>query len=364
MNINNLGKGQIIRNYKELCLLLDIKVEAGNSKKAQLKELERFVKYHKEGNKFIIDEIYSIVKDKVDLRNEGNSSIYGDNIKRLLLLLMATSVENDEIILPISILLNKLSMVNVNYSLGRRNQDKLSEVLNIDEKYISEFYDTTHQNLKRTLETNLNQLDRKAILRWETVRMICKKVAIVKYNELDEIEIDTNKVQYNIKEEYSVATKEQDLLILEAENEILKELKLEDINDVFRCGKADVFYKKVYTILRKKANIKYYFNGYKLIYNRDIVIDELEKYGEDMCNVRHELNNIVKEKIFDNAIKRQEKIINEFKNVMGELPSNIKDYKRMRLSEEYLNIMQLLIDNIINLTAKDIRHKLKVEQKV
>ena len=366
MNINNLQVGQVVKNYKELCALLGIKVEAGNSKKAQLKELDRFVKYHKEGNKFVIDEIYSIAKDKIDLRNEGNSSIYGDNIKRLLLLLMATSVENDEIILPISILLNKLSMVNINYSLGRRNQDKLSEVLNIDEKYISEFYDTTHQNLKRTLETNLNQLDRKAILRWETVRMICKKVAIVKYNELDEIEIDmdTNKVQYNIKEEYSVATKEQDLLILEAENDILKELKLEDINDVFRCGKADIFYKKVYSILKRKANIKYYFNGYKLIYNRDIVIEELEKYGEDMCDVRHELNNIVKEKIFDNAIKRQEKIINEFKNVMGELPPDIKDYKSMRLSEEYLNIMQLLIDNVINLTAKDIRCKLKVEQKV
>lgn len=49
---------------------------------------------------------------------------------------------------------------------------------------------------------------------------------------------------------------------------------------------------------------------------------------------------------------------------MGELPPDIKDYKRMRLSEEYLNIMQLLIDNVINLTAKDIRCKLKVEQKV
>ena len=366
MKIENLSEGLIIKNYKELCSMLEIKVEAGNSKKAQLKELERFIKYHKEGNKFVIDEVYKIAKYKTDLRSEGNCSIYGDNIKRLLLLLMATSVENDEIILPISILLNKLSMVNANYSLGRRNQDKLSEVLNIDEKYINEFYDTTHQNLKRTLETNLNQLDRKAILRWETVRMICKKVAVVKYNELDEIEIDmdTNKVQYNIKEEYSVATKDQDLLILEAENEVLKELKLDDVNEVFRHGKTDVFYKKVYAILRKKANIKYYFNGYKLIYNRDIVIEELEKYGKDMCDVRHELNNILKEKIFDNAIKRQEKVIGELKDIVGELPPSTKDYKRMRLSEEYLNIMQILIDNVIDLAAKDIRNKLKVEQEV
>ena len=365
MNIENLEAGQTIKNYKELCSMLEIKVEAGNSKKAQLKELERFLKYHKEGNKFIIDEIYKEVKEKTDLRNNGNSSVYGDNIKRLLLLLMATSVDNDEVILPISILLSKLSMVNINYSIGRRNQDRLSEVLNIDEKYINEFYDTTHQNLKRSLETNLNQLDKKAILRWETVRMICKKVAVVKYNELDEIEIDmdTNKVQYNIKEEYSVATKEQDLLILEAENETLKELNLNDINEVFRFGKADLFYKKVYSILKRKANIKYYFNGYKLIYNRDIVINELEKYGEEMNTVRNELNNIVKEKIFDNAIKRQEKIYNEVDYISDEL-LGLKEYKKIRLSEEYLNIMQTLIDNVISLTAKDIRYKLKVEQEV
>lgn len=123
------------------------------------------------------------------------------------------------------------------------------------------------------------------------------------------------------------------------------------------------FIKKVYAILRKKANIKYYFNGYKLIYNRDIVIEELEKYGEDMCDVRHELNNILKEKIFDNAIKRQEKVIGELKDIVGELPPSTKDYKRMRLSEEYLNIMQILIDNVIDLAAKDIRNKLKVEHK-
>ena len=65
--------------------------------------------------------------------------------------------------------------------------------------------------------------------------------------------MDTNKVQYNIKEEYSVASKEQDLLILEAENEVLKGLKLGDINDVFRHGKTDVFYKKGLCNIKKEG---------------------------------------------------------------------------------------------------------------
>ena len=55
MNVENLCEGLIIKNYKELCVLLGIKVTGGDSKKSQLKDLERYCKYHKEGNKFIID---------------------------------------------------------------------------------------------------------------------------------------------------------------------------------------------------------------------------------------------------------------------------------------------------------------------
>lgn len=370
MNIEKLYQGQTIKNYKELCLLLDIKPTGGDSKKSQHKELDRYCLYHKEGNKYIIDEIYLNVLEKVDMRNivkeddkrhDGNSSVYGEDIKRLLLYLMATSSEDDEIILPISILLHKLSMTNVNYSLGRRNQEKLSEILKVDEIYISEFYDTTHQNLKRTLENNLNQLDRKSIIRWQTVRMVCKRVAEVRYNELDEIviDMDTNTISYDIREEYSVATKEQDLIILEAENEILKELELNDINEVFKYGKTEIFYNKVYAIVKKKANIRYYFNGYKLIFNKDIVINELEKYGEDVVEVRNELNGKIREKLFDNAINRQNKVEKEFENTFGEMPSSTKKIKKIRIKDDYLDNMQIVIDNVIKLTANDIRYKLK-----
>lgn len=372
MDLDKLTEGLIIKNYKELCKLINLEVSAGNTKKAQLKDLERYCDYEKQGNKFVIKEIYKDIKEKIDMRtivkendkrHDGNNNIYGEDIKKLLLLMMETSMEN-EIILPISILLNKLSMTNYNYSLGRRNQDRLSEVLKIDEKYVNEFYDTTHSNLKRTLENNLNLLDRKSLLRWQTVRMICKKVAVVQYNEFDEIEIDvdTNQVQYNIREEYSVATKEQDLVILEAENEILEEMGLEDINDVFRHSSTEIFYRKVNKIISKKANIKYYFNGYKLIFNRNKIIKELEKYGTDFNSVRKQLNNKVKEKLFDNAIKRQEKVEKEFENVIG-VPL-LKDIQKIRIKEHYLDYIQLIIDNVISLRANDIRNKLKnkVEQ--
>ena len=76
ININNLKEGMIIKNYKELCSMLDIPISSSNSKKAQLKELNRYCEYHKEGNKFIIDTIYDIPLEKEDKRQYAIHSKY------------------------------------------------------------------------------------------------------------------------------------------------------------------------------------------------------------------------------------------------------------------------------------------------
>lgn len=65
------------KNYKELCNVMDWKTTGGKSKQLQLKDLERFCKYHKEGNKFIIDEVFEnpLLKEE-NKRNSGNLKTY------------------------------------------------------------------------------------------------------------------------------------------------------------------------------------------------------------------------------------------------------------------------------------------------
>ena len=62
MQVNRLKTGDIYRNYGHLCEILEIKPtkKANNQRKAQFKELERYVKWHREGHKIIIDEVYSV----------------------------------------------------------------------------------------------------------------------------------------------------------------------------------------------------------------------------------------------------------------------------------------------------------------
>ena len=63
----------VIKNYKELCCLLEIEPTTSNSKKAQMKELGRFCSSHKEGQKIVIDKIYKTPLPKEDnVRNTKN----------------------------------------------------------------------------------------------------------------------------------------------------------------------------------------------------------------------------------------------------------------------------------------------------
>ena len=73
MKIENLKEGLIVKNYKEMCLLLGEEERTGNSKISQLKEWKRHFGFYKEGNKFIITEIYDEPKNKEDGRSEGNN---------------------------------------------------------------------------------------------------------------------------------------------------------------------------------------------------------------------------------------------------------------------------------------------------
>lgn len=65
MNIKNLQAGQVLKNYKELCAVLGIKITGGNQKQVQEKEIQRYIAYHKEGYKIIIDEIFKTPKEKI-----------------------------------------------------------------------------------------------------------------------------------------------------------------------------------------------------------------------------------------------------------------------------------------------------------
>ena len=82
---NKLTLMQIFNSYRDLCNYLGESIKGGNAKKSQIKEWERYFSYKKDGNKFIITEVFDTPQEKIDKRGGNNNK----NVKPMMDYLMS-----------------------------------------------------------------------------------------------------------------------------------------------------------------------------------------------------------------------------------------------------------------------------------
>jgi len=111
-----LKVGQELKSYREVCEVLQVKQSTGNTKLKHLKEFERYCTYHKDGNKFIIDEVFAEPRKKIDDRLTGNNAIYIKYIQVVLLDFLQTQ-EGNVTTLPVNQFYKNLGMVNKKYKM-------------------------------------------------------------------------------------------------------------------------------------------------------------------------------------------------------------------------------------------------------
>ena len=72
LNLTKLPTPQTrYQSYKQLCEDLSLPVLDGASKRAQLKELDRYFSYHREGNAYIVDEVFTTPHSIVETRGKN-----------------------------------------------------------------------------------------------------------------------------------------------------------------------------------------------------------------------------------------------------------------------------------------------------
>lgn len=373
MNIENLSKGQVIRNYKELCLILGEPIKSGKSKNLQLDDWLRYFEYTRQGNKYIIEKIYKEVLPKEDKRENGNNSKYQEDISILLLDLLSQSSDG-ELFLSAGMLLKKLDMVNGNYSSGRKYIDKLSELIEVPEQNIYDFYNYTQSKLRGNLESALNYLRKKSLIIWSKETTVCVRNIDIEINKLNDIkikEIKNNKAYFNTTLIHRESTKEEKQLILRCEKEVLDLLGKKDQQEVFLSGQWNYYKANVNKLLLKYGNIEYYYNSYKITYEPSIIIDELDSLIKFTTQKR--LNSNIKESITSSAQKRNSKVKNKILNDVctkycGEnvFEQELSELEKMYLSEKYLFYTDKLIDTTISKDCKNIIRSLQmpVEQDI
>ena len=242
MKIENLSVGQKIKNYKELCSILEIDVMSGKSKALQLKELSRFCRIKKDGNTFIVKNIYKQPIQKP--MNSQGSPYYQLNELILCELILRNGEDNEWIVTP-NFLASKMGYVNKKFREYWNKKHKLSDEENIPLELIDKFYDKVSASYSNIILRTLKAMEKQRIL-------LCNELTYVidlKKGHTITSEKDgeyTFQGKYNKK--FREATKVEREEILRIDRELL---------DKFDCkNMSELYYKKLaYQFYETRKNI-------------------------------------------------------------------------------------------------------------
>lgn len=360
----------ILKNYKELCKVLEVEPLSGNSKKAQMNWFSQHFTLERKGYSFIVREIVATdIKPKPTRGGANNNIEYKENMERLILDILAQNNNRGKIFLSKNKFFYALEMVNVNYLDTYKKIDKWSKHLDIDEYTMQEWMDTTGGVLERSVESALTSLRNKALIIWSKEMTVCK---------LEEIESSFIVVPKTTKDKYGEentkyttqrkavpvtreATDEEKKQVLKTEKEILNELECIDKREVVQKGMWHEFKAKVENKLINKYKIKHYFQSYKILSNPEHIQAEFRRrYLLDSDTRKEEkiiTNSSVLDRLENNAFSR-------YTNAIKQLEDNdIIFYQNEKIenrsNDSYVDKNIKLNKTFIDRNAQDVRTEVK-----
>lgn len=265
----SLAENNSVRNYKTMCDLLEEEPTDGNSRKAQINRWKRYFEFHKEGQKFVIDEIYEepFPTDDARKRREG---LYVKYIELLLLEFLSKQADY-KVTLGNKEMYRILGMTNDRYDIrNRMGSAKANEILrqtimNNEDKFaftnspkvsnfdINNFYFRAEQKLNRILYSALRSMKDRFLIDYKKVNIIAE------YNEDDSQHLD-----------YRESNAYEDKILLEAKNKIIKEMGYDNMTEIMLRYKCDDFYEKFNEYIKEEYGWEKCYPQLRVVYIDDI----------------------------------------------------------------------------------------------
>ena len=357
MDVKKLKVGMEVKNYKELCELLGIKVRNGtDSKKKQLEEFKRYFEWEKSGHSFKITKIY----------NKPKAFTEQEMVELLLLHFLATNDNDDKysIVTTRKILYEKLQMVNSNYKYFCNNPKEVANYKKIPELVVLDTKTSINGTLKSKLATTLKKLSDRKILFYSDVHMIS-------YNQPLK-----GKPNFDNSKNHRVATKEESKLCVGIEGDILKELRCDTYNEVIIHKKENIYNNRVKEEL-SKHNVGQFYRAIEIVFIERRVPDLIEKFirrfklsdknfnkyakkvneGVQIQTRNNANNRFESAKVEIEEVKKQIKILNE--NIAN---SNYKHKGFLRLSTEEKQLRDKMIEEceVYEQELRKCEHRLEI----
>lgn len=298
MDTSRLYVGIRVNSYKILCELLRVKPKSGGcSKKAHLKEMECYFKYHKEGNTFVIDEIYTQPLERTENRG-GHNAIFKDSmLQDMLKMIIFQSENNYEIAIPKHLLHSQLGLVNKYYDYYRKNPKELVEMnKELDLEQTEYFFDGVNRTVENVVKRDLDRIAKEGVITWKESR--AKVVKRQKDGELVH---------------YLCSSKEVEN-ILTVERQLCKKYGYKNTNAVklLPYHLKTKFYDEVQKILNDeyKMYYTYSYKVYHIVFTKSQIQADLEQRGLTYTHIQEkseQVKLVMVNAVENRIVKRYEK---------------------------------------------------------
>jgi hypothetical protein len=358
MKIQNIQISIKYKSYRAICTTLEDEIKTGNAKIAQLKDWERYFRYHKEGNGFIVDEIYDTPKERVDNRkghsgtSEGSrnnyTGIYGKYIDVLLEnklsnIIRNRKIEEDNIIYITNDCIAELvKMVNFNYRTCNANREKFHRYL-----------------YKKNLSNSLAEQDLFTCIYAHIRPAIISSLA--RLEKSNKIIVQASYIFYLNDYKQRCATDKETKYIKEVEKEQMQVMEISNAQKMWNMNIRKKFYDKVQKIVldhfaEVDDEIVGYYQGYK------ITVENVHAQ-ENIKALEKEFNTLFATNVMDSINKKIEKLKDEWGGIG--LPKNEYDRKRtgLKYGKTIERLIKILISyNTLNIT--DIISNIKTQKQI
>lgn len=300
--------------YKEICEVLNLERKGGDAKKKQLKELQKYYNYTKNGTKFYINEIIS--KESFVEKNKRNQTC--GNIEHILMTTLSRlddkqiyfASNKELLLLCYAINNNYYSILNDKFY----NSYMVKKHFGFDNSFV-EYVEITYDLLRPMLKTCLNSMQSK------------KEISLNKGYKLVK-----NNIVFNCVSETEDLGKE----LFKIQGDAMKELGIKSDRELY--GRKIYLIEDYYALCNKKAheldkNIDKFYQCYAILINTDKI-----KY--DLILEKNELNNKIYNKVHTTKTLRDltynqiEQWFNVLHTKNGDEEYEIVDFIKMINSKE------------------------------
>lgn len=352
----------IIKNYKEMCKILKENEKTGDSKKAQQKEWKRYFDFSKEGQKYLIYEIYekplpkNMYINPIDILNELLIC------ERIIEHMENPKYKDKRYVVSMTGLAYDLGYINDIFKQGYEHPNQLIDEIfekpkitesiekrgkqlskydignkyklrQLQENVVYDCYNIIPRRYKDRITKTLKRLEQEfvinvSIINFGTFIEPNKNEPIIEY-KTDEYGDKHVEYRYKTTEDFRELTDEEDNLVQTIKNELLKKYECENIHDLYKKKKIDKFNNELQKELLQCgiASVK---KCYVLAFAKDYIYEKRDNIKEK----QRELNELFLDKSLRNSYNMKEKRINEKINEWRVIEGDEKKIRKYYTKEQ------------------------------